>query len=95
MDDGQGARKKAKIAKDAYTLSPLSFSNEKRDQLHAAFASAQPFPHLALSHLCDEGFLKSVREEVINGLKADYKETDIFKVLQTSGGIRFCKFFTH
>lgn len=91
-DDDVGARKKARVSQTSHLapLAPLSFSKEKCQQLHADFAAAEPFPHLAVSDLCDDGFLRSVRAQIISELKADYKETDIFKVLQTGTHTRSC-----
>ena len=79
------ARKKLRVgdAPQPIPLAPLSYSAEERKTLRSSFATAKPFPHLTVSDLCDDAFLRTVRDEVIAHLKADYKETDIFKVLQT------------
>ena len=49
----------------------------------AAFESARPWPHVVLQDLCDPDRLRLIREEVITGLHATYKETDIYKLFQT------------
>ncbi|CAD7703036.1 unnamed protein product [Ostreobium quekettii] len=53
------------------------------ESLRRAFAAGAPFPHVVLENVFDDQSLRRAREEVIHNLKADFKETDIFKVFQT------------
>lgn len=46
--------------------------------------SAAPFPHLVLEPLCEESRLRSIYEEVSNNLSFTFKESDLFKVYQSS-----------
>ena len=84
-ESDNSARKKLRVgdAPQPIPLAPLSYSVEERKALRSTFVNAKPFPHLTVSDLCDDAFLRTVRDEIIEHLKADYKETDIFKVLQT------------
>ena len=36
-----------------------------------------------MRELCDERRLRRVRDEIVNNIDATFKETDLFKVLQT------------
>lgn len=86
MDEtNQGARKKLKVddVSELAPLRPLAYTLDQRDALRTSFQSGDPFPHATVSDLCEEDFLRRAREEIITQLKADYKETDIFKVYQT------------
>ena len=51
--------------------------------LAAEVAAAAPYPHGVLRGLCDNAFLRRVREEAIDNLPATFKETDLFKMYQT------------
>lgn len=85
-DISETARKKVKLASDSISkapLAPLFYSKETLDKIRSDFSSAAPFPHATVSELGEDAFMRTVREEVITELTADYKETDIFKVLQT------------
>jgi hypothetical protein len=53
------------------------------DTLAAEVAAAAPYPHGVLRGLCDDAFLRRVREEAIDNLPATFKETDLFKMYQT------------
>ena len=47
------------------------------------YQEAQPYPHVVLSGLCEEARARALEEEAKTRLRADYKETDLFKVYQT------------
>ena len=74
----QGPTKRQKTAEDV--LKPLS-----DDQIKAKneeYATAAPYPHVVLRPAVDDATLKNARREAIHELRADYKETDLFKVYQ-------------
>ena len=52
------------------------------DALRRTYDAAKPFRHVVVRPLCDDELLKRARREAIDELKADYKETDLFKVYQ-------------
>mmetsp|Transcript_11634 Transcript_11634/g.29619 ORF Transcript_11634/g.29619 Transcript_11634/m.29619 type:complete len:580 (+) Transcript_11634:194-1933(+) len=47
------------------------------------FQTSEPYPHFVLNDVVDQTRLRAVRDEIIHNLKATFKETDIYKVLQT------------
>jgi Rps23 Pro-64 3,4-dihydroxylase Tpa1-like proline 4-hydroxylase len=42
-----------------------------------------PYPYCLIRDICEDGVLRSVRQEIIENFEATYKETDLFKMLQT------------
>ena len=42
-----------------------------------------PYKHLTINELCNNDIMRLIHDEVTHNLKADYKETDLFKVFQT------------
>ena len=61
-------------------LQPLGDDQIKAKQ--SEYATATPYPHVVLRPAIDDATLKSARREAIHELRADYKETDLFKVYQ-------------
>ncbi|GMH35924.1 hypothetical protein BSKO_03792 [Bryopsis sp. KO-2023] len=59
------------------------FGEASVKDLRERFHNAEPYKHVAIDGVCDDAKMKVVREQLISGLKADFKETDIFKVFQT------------
>ena len=76
MDQGPTKRQKTAEA----VLRPLGDDQIKAKQ--SEYATATPYPHVVLSPAIDDATLKSARREAIHELRADYKETDLFKVYQ-------------
>ena len=64
-------------------LSPEFLNKEFQQSMRSSFLANTPFPHVVMKNVYDAAALRRVREEIIQYLKADYKETDIFKVYQT------------
>jgi len=54
-----------------------------RAKLSADHSSGIPYPHCFIPDLCDPVLLRKVRDEIIESVEATYKETDLFKMLQT------------
>jgi Rps23 Pro-64 3,4-dihydroxylase Tpa1-like proline 4-hydroxylase len=46
--------------------------------------NALPYPHCVISQLCEPNGMRAIRSEVIGNLQATFKESDIFKVYQTT-----------
>jgi Rps23 Pro-64 3,4-dihydroxylase Tpa1-like proline 4-hydroxylase len=76
MDQGPTKRQKTAEA----VLQPLGDDQIKAKQ--SEYATATPYPHVVLRPAIDDATLKSARREAIHELRADYKETDLFKVYQ-------------
>jgi prolyl 3-hydroxylase /prolyl 3,4-dihydroxylase len=64
-------------------LDPKLFSPEKIAKLKEAYKVSWPYPHVHVDQLCLIDRAKDIQEEAKTCLKADFKETDIFKVYQT------------
>ena len=54
-----------------------------RESLATALNTARPYPHCIINEICNPDLLRRVREEIIQNVEATYKETDLFKMLQT------------
>ena len=48
------------------------------------YEKAAPYPHIKLEPLCNEALFESVRDEIVGNLRTKYKETDLFKLYQTT-----------
>jgi hypothetical protein len=65
------------------------FSQSMRDcmedveAVRASYESKSPFPHVVLHAICKPEVLRGAREEIIANFQATYKETDLFKMLQS------------
>jgi Rps23 Pro-64 3,4-dihydroxylase Tpa1-like proline 4-hydroxylase len=53
------------------------------EKLRKELAEAEPYPHSVLNPLCNHDFLVKVHNEVKENLKANFKETDLYKLFQT------------
>ncbi|RYG63939.1 hypothetical protein EON64_14970, partial [archaeon] len=51
--------------------------------LQEEFRTAQPYSHCIISPFCDRDFLSKVHDELTQHMKANFKETDLFKLFQT------------
>lgn len=54
------------------------------DKLAADYVTSEPYQHSVINPLCDRDFLVSVHHEITQNMKANFKETDLFKVFQTN-----------
>ena len=52
--------------------------------LRRAYAEAKPYPHAVLPELCREEHFEKVKTEIVQNLKTNFKETDLFKFFQTT-----------
>ena len=53
-------------------------------KLGEAYAKAEPYPHAVLPTLCREDHFEKVKAEIVQNLKTNFKETDLFKFFQTT-----------
>jgi Rps23 Pro-64 3,4-dihydroxylase Tpa1-like proline 4-hydroxylase len=66
--------------------SPLSdglLAPAAQDAVRERYASALPYCHSVIEPLCDPERMALVKEEITRNLRADFKETDLFKLYQT------------
>jgi hypothetical protein len=77
------AEKKAKAAPLGSPLRESLFAPESVAALRIAYAASAPYPHVSVPDLCDDARARAVFAEARSSLRADYKETDLFKVYQT------------
>ena len=70
-------------ASDLSALDPSVFAPDVVAKAAATYAAASPFPHGVVSPLCVDASLRAVQAEMREHLTATFKETDLFKVLQT------------
>jgi hypothetical protein len=66
-------------------LAPELLKPESRAALHDQYQSAEPYTHCRIEALCKPDILAKVRDEIVHNINATYKETDLFKVIQTGG----------
>jgi len=67
-------------------LSPLNqevLTPTGREQLREKFAGAKPFPHGVIAPICEEEAFSAINEEMKEGLRCTFKESDLFKLYQT------------
>ena len=72
-----------KSSPDLSILDPSVFGSDSVCSASTAYARASPFPHGVVTPLCDDISLRAVQLEMRSHLTATFKETDLFKVLQT------------
>ena len=70
-------------ATDLSILNPAIFAPDAIAASAAAYAAAEPYTHGVVTPLCDDARLRAVQQEMKENLTATFKETDLFKVLQT------------
>lgn len=79
--DGEPVGKKTKTSGGG-VLDPALFGDARCAALRRTYEAATPFPHVVVENLGLEAPMERARLEAIGELKADYKETDLFKVYQ-------------
>ena len=97
-DAAKKAKEEKKARKEALNAvpgSPLNeglFTAETISALKAQYQSSSPYKHCVVSELCSHERALLIEREVRTGLKADFKETDLFKVYQTPdlGNLGLC-----
>ena len=58
-------------------------SSEELQRLQETYRSGIPYNHCIIPSFCNDVVLREVRKEIIENFDATYKETDLFKMLQT------------
>jgi hypothetical protein len=64
-------------------FAPELLTPESRAALHEQYQNAEPYTHCRMEALCKPDILAKVRDEIVHNINATYKETDLFKVIQT------------
>ena len=73
----------ADVEADVSIIDPTIFSPSVLADAKASYAAAKPYTHGVVTPLCDDARLRTVQAEMREHLTANFKETDLFKVLQT------------
>ena len=66
--------------------SPLNqslFTSENISKLREEHATSGPYTHTVIENLCEESRMRLIHDEMTHNMKANFKETDLFKVFQT------------
>jgi prolyl 3-hydroxylase /prolyl 3,4-dihydroxylase len=58
-------------------------SSGEVQRLKQSYQQGVPYNHCIIPSFCDDAVLREVRREIIENFEATYKETDLFKMLQT------------
>jgi Rps23 Pro-64 3,4-dihydroxylase Tpa1-like proline 4-hydroxylase len=75
-------KKKQRVEKD----SPLDSRWSNQDTgvlLRKVHDSSEPYRHIVLEDLCTNDRMRAIHDEITVNMKANFKETDLFKVFQT------------
>eukprot|EP01025_Chloroclados_australasicus_P006947 TRINITY_DN12200_c0_g1_i1.p1 TRINITY_DN12200_c0_g1~~TRINITY_DN12200_c0_g1_i1.p1 ORF type:complete len:602 (-),score=68.35 TRINITY_DN12200_c0_g1_i1:337-2142(-) len=81
-----GELQKSEFLKEFEYVSPLRtdlFSETSTLKLTTQYESGEPYKHFVIHSLCSDDRLRKVRNEIIENLNGAFKETDLFKVVQT------------
>ncbi|KAG8470349.1 hypothetical protein KFE25_008770 [Diacronema lutheri] len=85
------AKRRARAEGDAATgtagasaiiRTPLLTDKAALGRARGEYARSTPYTHSSIRGLCDEAHLAAAKEEIVRNLRATFKETDLFKVLQ-------------
>ena len=83
MDPPPPKRQRAAAARLSSPLSPGVLSPAAQDAVRASYGAALPYQHAVIEPLCDAARMALVKDEITRNLRADFKETDLFKLYQT------------
>lgn len=92
MSRSEGESKRRRVD-GAVFPGPLSdvFTDGSVKRLKQEYSDALPYPHAVISPLCREdgvagesATLMQVRDEIVANVTSTYKETDLFKLYQTT-----------
>jgi hypothetical protein len=93
-EEGESSGKRRRTEPATHGVGPLSdiFTNvEARRQLGSEYSAAAPYPHGVISPLCrvdgEDGvsaMLTAVKDEIVANVPSTFKETDLFKLYQTT-----------
>ncbi|KAJ1449292.1 Oxoglutarate and iron-dependent oxygenase degradation C-term-domain-containing protein [Pelagophyceae sp. CCMP2097] len=75
-------RKRAPASPAGGMVLPAVFDEANVAQLKQSYLAATPYAHVVIKPLADEALLERARREAIEGLRCEYKETDLFKLYQ-------------
>eukprot|EP00730_Choanoeca_flexa_P012969 TRINITY_DN4827_c0_g1_i1.p1 TRINITY_DN4827_c0_g1~~TRINITY_DN4827_c0_g1_i1.p1 ORF type:complete len:596 (+),score=157.51 TRINITY_DN4827_c0_g1_i1:124-1788(+) len=72
------------MSEESSPLSPQLTTPESTATYKQKYESSSPYSHCVLSPLCPDEVLQQVRDEIISNLETKFKETDLFKLYQTT-----------
>lgn len=65
-------------------LAPGIFGNPAKTlEAYETYRSSGPYPHCNINPITEHAFMRAVHDEITTNMKANFKETDLFKVFQT------------
>jgi len=76
--------KKGKVDDVLSVISPSLLSEKSRNKLKWFHDHSGPYKHLVLSPLCHREHMVKVHEEIVQNLDGNLKETDLYKLYQTT-----------
>ena len=76
--------KRAKQDGKEELVNPNLLTEEARHKFRKAYEEAQPYPHCVFDPICNKEAFARVRDEIVENLETKYKETDLFKLYQTT-----------
>ena len=84
-NNNSGSNKKSKKSPLHDNILSLisSSSSSSSSSLKTEYNNNQPYKHINILNFCNDNTIRLIHNEITTNLKADYKETDLFKVFQT------------
>lgn len=64
-------------------ISPIIYTDAEIERYASLHAKSLPYQHLVVENLCIDERMRVIHEEITTNMKANFKETDLFKVFQT------------
>lgn len=64
-------------------INPLLLAKDSVKALRKSHDISDPYRHIVLKDVCTDERMRKIHEEITNNMKANFKETDLFKVFQT------------
>eukprot|EP00049_Salpingoeca_infusionum_P026021 m.23237 g.23237 ORF g.23237 m.23237 type:complete len:575 (+) comp8466_c1_seq1:224-1948(+) len=79
------APKKAKADANLLDVFTEGFlSPESREKYREQYVTNGPYPHCVFQEICKKEVIEGVRDEIVGTLETTFKETDLFKLYQTT-----------
>ena len=76
-------RKKQKVSLDS-PLNTKWFNKDQSSKIRKEHDASGPYKHTVLEELCQDDRMRKIHDELTHNMKANFKETDLFKVFQTA-----------
>jgi Rps23 Pro-64 3,4-dihydroxylase Tpa1-like proline 4-hydroxylase len=77
-------KKESKKAAKSQLSSPLTTGLcDLKEKYQNEYIHSKPYTHAVIDELCNRDRMKAIHAEITSKITVDYKETDLFKVLQS------------